>query len=571
MDTSLLSVQQLHAEITESALPVLKNISFDLSQGEILALVGESGSGKSVTALSIPRLLSPKEITYTSGSVFFRNTNGKQINLLQLTERELNQYRGKDIGLVFQEPMSSLNPVMTCGMQVMEQILQHSKCSKTEAKEKTIELFSQVELPDPEKIIDRYPHQLSGGQKQRVMIAMAISCEPALLIADEPTTALDVTVQKSILELLNKIRKNNGMALLFITHDLGIVEELADKVAVMQQGEIKEFNSAKSIFKNPQHPYTKALLACRSSSFKKGERLLTIENFLNQDQTGIVHHSTQNTTIFNFKNSDDSPLISVKNLTVNFEKKYWWNRKKTTNTPVIKQISFDIFKGETLGLVGESGCGKTTLGRTLLKLQTAESGSIFFNDEDILNLSRSEFNHYRKELQIVFQDPYASLNPKMRIGEILLEPLQLHRKELSKKQAKETVTELLDKVGLPKDAVNRYPYAFSGGQRQRICIARALAVNPSFIVWDESVSALDVSIQAQILNLINDLKAELRFTSLFISHDLSVIRYLCDRILVMKKGSIVEQGDAKTIWSNPQHSYTRELLDAIPGRGFHKK
>jgi len=566
MDTPLLSVQQLNAEIIENALPVLRNISFDLYQGEILALVGESGSGKSVTALSIPRLLSPKEITYTSGSVFFRNTNGKEINLLELTEQELNQYRGNKIGLVFQEPMSSLNPVMTCGMQVMEQILQHSNCKKAEAKQKTIELFRQVELPEPEKIIDRYPHQLSGGQKQRVMIAMAISCNPVLLIADEPTTALDVTVQKSILELLNKIRKNNGTALLFITHDLGIVEELADKVAVMQQGEIKEFNTAQSVFTNPQHPYTKALLACRSTSFKKGERLLTIETILNQEQRDNIHHHFENTIEVNLKESDKSPVISVKNLTVSFEKKHWWNNRKTISTPVVNEISFDIFKGETLGLVGESGCGKTTLGRTILKLQSAQAGSIFYKGKDILKQSRSQFNPYRKELQIVFQDPYASLNPKMRIGDILLEPLQLHRKELSKKDAKETAVKLLNKVGLTKDAINRYPYAFSGGQRQRICIARALAVNPSFIVWDESVSALDASIQAQILNLINDLKAELGFTSLFISHDLSVIRYLCDRILVMKKGIIVEQGDAETIWSNPQHSYTRELIDAIPGK-----
>ncbi len=566
MDTPLLSVQQLNAEIIENALPVLRNISFDLYQGEILALVGESGSGKSVTALSIPRLLSPKEITYTSGSVFFRNTNGKEINLLELTEQELNQYRGNKIGLVFQEPMSSLNPVMTCGMQVMEQILQHSNCKKAEAKQKTIELFRQVELPEPEKIIDRYPHQLSGGQKQRVMIAMAISCNPVLLIADEPTTALDVTVQKSILELLNKIRKNNGTALLFITHDLGIVEELADKVAVMQQGEIKEFNTAQSVFTNPQHPYTKALLACRSTSFKKGERLLTIETILNQEQRDNIHHHFENTSEVNLKESDKSPVISVKNLTVSFEKKHWWNNRKTISTPVVNEISFDIFKGETLGLVGESGCGKTTLGRTILKLQSAQAGSIFYKGKDILKQSRSQFNPYRKELQIVFQDPYASLNPKMRIGDILLEPLQLHRKELSKKDAKETAVKLLNKVGLTKDAINRYPYAFSGGQRQRICIARALAVNPSFIVWDESVSALDASIQAQILNLINDLKAELGFTSLFISHDLSVIRYLCDRILVMKKGIIVEQGDAETIWSNPQHSYTRELIDAIPGK-----
>ena len=565
MDTPLLSVQDLHAEIIENAHPVLKNISFDLYKGEILALVGESGSGKSVTALSIPRLLSPKEIQYSSGSVFFRIAGGREINLLELTDREMNQYRGKEIGMVFQEPMSSLNPLMTCGMQVMEQIRQHSNCKKAEAKQKTIELFKQVELPEPEKIIDRYPHQLSGGQKQRVMIAMAISCEPTLLIADEPTTALDVTVQKSILQLLNKIRKNNGMALLFITHDLGIVEEIADKVAVMQNGEIKELNSTKSLFANPKHPYTKALLACRSSSFKKGEKLLTVDAFMNQEPTGNAYHQVSGATHFTYNEQEKTPLIRVENLTVSFEKNNWWSNKKTISTPVVNKISFDIFKGETLGLVGESGCGKTTLGRTLLKLQKAQAGSIFYNGEDILKRSGNQFNPYRKELQIVFQDPYASLNPKMRIGDILLEPLQLHRKELSKKQAKETVINLLEKVGLPKHAINRYSYAFSGGQRQRICIARALAVNPSFIVWDESVSALDVSIQAQILNLINELKAEFEFTSLFISHDLSVVKYLCDRILIMKKGEIVEQGEADKIWNNPQHAYTQELLNAIPG------
>ena len=541
MVAPLLSVKQLNAEIVQNTLPVLKNISFDLHKGEILALVGESGSGKSVTALSIPRLLSPKEINYTSGSVIFRSTNEKDINLLGLTDREMNQYRGKEIGMVFQEPMSSLNPLMTCGMQVMEQILQHSQCKKAEAKQKTIELFRQVELPEPEKIIDRFPHQLSGGQKQRVMIAMAISCEPTLLIADEPTTALDVTVQKSILQLLNKIRKNNGMALLFITHDLGIVEEIADKVAVMQNGEIKELNTTKTLFANPQHPYTKALLACRSSSFKKGEKLLTVDAFMNQEPTGNAYHQVSDTTHFTYNEQEKTPLIRVQNLTVSFEKNNWWGNKKTNNLPVVNQISFDIFKGETLGLVGESGCGKTTLGRTLLKLQAADSGRIIYKGEDILKQSNSRFHPYRKELQIVFQDPYASLNPKMRIGDILLEPLQLHRKELTKKQAKETVINLLEKVGLPKDAINRYSYAFSGGQRQRICIARALAVNPSFIVWDESVSALDVSIQAQILNLINELKAEFEFTSLFISHDLSVVKYLCDRILIMKKGKIVKE------------------------------
>jgi peptide/nickel transport system ATP-binding protein len=570
METPLLSVRALSAELTESAVPVLKNLSFDLSEGEVLALVGESGSGKSVTALSIARLLSPKEIHYTTGSVFFRNTSGNQIDLLQASEQELNQYRGKKIGLVFQEPMSSLNPLMTCGRQVMEQILQHSKCSRSEAKQKTIELFSQVELPDPEKILYRYPHQLSGGQKQRVMIAMAISCEPALLIADEPTTALDVTVQKSILELLNSIRKSKGMALLFITHDLGIVEEIADHVAVMQQGEIKEFNHAKHLFSNPQHPYTRALLACRSTSFKKGEKLLTVDTFLNDSPNNKIENQRV-TDHPNQTETEKNTLIEVQNLTVSFETKKWWRRSKSFSPPVINQISFDIFKGETLGLVGESGCGKTTLGRTLLKLQEAQSGYIYYNGVDLLSQSRKNFNPYRKELQIVFQDPYASLNPKMRIGEILLEPLRLHRKELSKKQAKEKVMDLLQKVGLPGDSVNRYSYAFSGGQRQRISIARALAVNPSFIVWDESVSALDASIQAQILNLINELKAELGFTSLFISHDLSVVRYLCDRILVMKKGSIVEQGFSENIWRNPQHAYTRELLNAIPGRNSSAK
>jgi peptide/nickel transport system ATP-binding protein len=566
MDAPVLSIQHLCAEIgsPDNKHLLLNDISLSVYAGETLALVGESGSGKSVTALSILRLLNHSGIRYSSGEIIFNDRNNNEVNLLQLKEKELNDYRGKEIGFVFQEPMNSLNPLMTCGKQITEVLLKHTACSKKEAASKALELLRKVELPHPERFLDAYPHELSGGQKQRVMIAMAISCNPRLLIADEPTTALDVTVQKSILQLLQSLQKSNGMALLFITHDLGIVSELADRVAVLYRGELLETRPVTELFSHPHHPYTKALLACRPILFEKGQTLPTISELLTHSNNPVT------AAVKEIQAAAIPPaetLLSVQNLTVSFGSRNFLGKKKSGSVVAVDQVSFDIFQGETLGLVGESGCGKTTLGRTLLRLQQAESGSIIFHGkEDLLKLPLQRFRSHRKELQIVFQDPYASLNPRMRIGDMLLEPVRLHRPDLSKEAAKVLIRTLLQKVGLPEDSETRYPHAFSGGQRQRLVIARALAVKPAFIVWDESVSALDVSIQAQILNLINELKDTFKFTSLFISHDLSVVRYLCDRILIMQKGRIVESGLAEQIWNTPRHPYTRELLDAIPGQ-----
>lgn len=561
----LLSINDLSVDfIAESGITnALKNISFAVNRGEVVALVGESGSGKSVTSLSILQLLPSPPARYSSGEILFSEDVEQVINLLHRKRNELQDIRGNKIAMIFQEPMTSLNPVLTCGDQVMEAILLHKKIPKETAKQKTIEWFEKVKLPDPKAMFNRYPHQLSGGQKQRVMIAMAMSCEPALLICDEPTTALDVTVQKTILQLIKELQKQSGMGVIFITHDLGVVAEIADRAVVMYKGEIVEQNMVKNIFTNPQHPYTKALLACRPVNHERGKRLPVVSDFMDDLRTETVKKDIA-TTILSTVSTKTDLLLSVQQLSV------WYPARRTLFgrahefTKAVDSVSFDVYKGETLGLVGESGCGKTTLGRTLLRLVEPTNGKIIYNGADLTARNKDELHFLRKDIQIIFQDPYSSLNPRLTIGSAISEPMKVHGLFTSDKQRKEKVTALLEKVNLRPDHFNRYPHEFSGGQRQRIVIARALALNPSFIVCDESVSALDVSVQAQVLNLINDLKREFGFTVIFISHDLSVVRYISDRIMVMNKGRIEESGPADNIYFNPQSVYTKNLIAAIP-------
>lgn len=570
MSNALLSIQELEVAFkTEDGFTKAVNgISFSIGKGETVAVVGESGSGKSVTSLSALRLLPQPPATYPKGSILFTRKDGTTIDLLQASYSQLQTIRGNEIAMIFQEPMTSLNPVFTCGAQVMEAMQLHQKLHKDEARLRTLSLFEKVKLPNPEAMLQRYPHQLSGGQKQRVMIAMAMSCNPSLLIADEPTTALDVTVQNTILQLIKELQQETGMGVLFITHDLAVVHDIADRIVVMYKGDVVEQGATAAIFQNPQHPYTKALLACRPALHPKGKRLPVVSDFLQvESEKRKVESSERQVASSEKPVADTSPLLQVKNLNVWFPEQKKLYGKATSFIKAVNDVSFDVFAGETVGLVGESGCGKTTLGRAILRLVDATSGSIVLNGEDILQKNAAAFKPHRKDLQIVFQDPYSSLNPRISIGDAITEPMLVHRLAASKKQAKERTIDLLEKVNLTADHFKRYPHEFSGGQRQRIVIARALALHPSFIVWDESVSALDVSVQAQVLNLLNDLKQEFNFTSIFISHDLAVVRYICDRIIVMNKGQIEESGSADDIYFRPQKTYTRQLLEAIPGRG----
>jgi peptide/nickel transport system ATP-binding protein len=558
--TPLLAINDLSVAFrTEGeVVQATKDISLAVQRGEILALVGESGSGKSVTSLSILQLLPSPPAEYTSGSIQF--TDGTStIDLLRLSPNELRQIRGHRIAMIFQEPMTSLNPVMKCGPQVAEAILQHKKVSAAEARQQAISWFRKVQLLDPEGLYHRYPHQLSGGQKQRVMIAMAMCCQPALLICDEPTTALDVTVQKTILQLIKDLQQEQNMGVIFITHDLGVVAEIADRVAIMYKGEIVEQGDTQSIFQHARHPYTKALIACRPALHPKGEKLPVVADFL---QAAKEPPSVQ-------KIQEPAPvtqerLVEVQDLTVKFPTKTNLLGKPLAFITAVDRVSFDIYQGETLGLVGESGCGKTTLGRTLLRLVEPSNGQIRINGTDITTLSSQELKRFRKEVQLVFQDPYSSLNPRLTIGDALEEPIQVTGLLQSRQERKKRVADLLDKVSLPSGAAHRYPHEFSGGQRQRIVIARALSLSPTFLVCDESVSALDVSVQAQVLNLLNDLKRELGLTLLFISHDLSVVRYMSDRLMVMHHGKIVESGESEQVYNHPQSEYTQKLLAAIP-------
>ncbi len=563
MDQPLLQINDLCIDFSSDGLvtQALQHISLAVARGEILAIVGESGSGKSVTSLSILQLLPAPPALYRSGEILFSH-DGHTRDILRLSSLELQSLRGRHIAMIFQEPMTSLNPLLTCGFQVMEAIREHFSLSAAEAREKTIALFEEVQLPDPAALFDRYPHQLSGGQKQRVMIAMAMSCDPALLICDEPTTALDVTVQQSILLLIRRLQQRNNMGVIFITHDLGVVSAIADRVAVMYKGQLVEQNTTANLLKTPQHPYTKALLACRPALYSKGERLPVVSDFMG-GASQPAYPST-NTSQLTTNNAQLTTLLKVSHLSVHYPGKKNFLGRVLTYNKAVDDVSFEVYEGETLGLVGESGCGKSTLGRALLRLTDVSSGSLYYKGEDLLAARGSKLKHLRRELQIVFQDPYSSLNPRITIGEAIAEPLQVHGLVLASKERKERVIDLLEKVGLQASHYNRYPHEFSGGQRQRIVIARALALNPRFVVCDESVSALDVSVQAQVLNLLNDLKKTFGFTAVFISHDLSVVRYISDRIMVMNKGRIEEYGPAEQVYHQPQSAYTQRLIASIP-------
>lgn len=564
----LLSINNLSIQFGNNAnLASAANISnLIIQKGKTVALVGESGSGKSVTALSILRLL-PENCT-VAGEILFSADSLSKVNLASLSNLQLNKLRGKEISMIFQEPMTSLNPVLTCGSQVMEVLVQHLKLSKKSAREKTIELFALVELPEPATMVDRYPHQLSGGQKQRVMIAMALSCNPKLLIADEPTTALDVRVQQSILALLKKIQLQTGLAVLLITHDLGIVADVADEISVMYKGSIVEQGPAFEVLNNPQHKYTQALLSCRPAAQNKGKQLAVLSDFLPeviQKQQSVNFKEVYNNVPLK-EEMNSSPVLSVNQITVNYQVEKDFFKKRKPNFKAVDDVSFDIYKNETIGLVGESGCGKSTLAKTILQLIKPTSGNILLNGKDISRLSAAELRSERKNLQVVFQDPYGSLNPRVTIGEAIVETMKVHDLNGDKTGRKDIAISLLQQVQLLPEHFNRYPHQFSGGQRQRICIARALALQPNFMLFDESVSALDVSAQAQVLNLINHLKSTYHFTALFISHDLAVVHYISDRILVMQKGKIVEAGTASQVYQHPKNEYTQQLIAAIPGK-----
>ncbi|RKE98897.1 ABC transporter ATP-binding protein [Ichthyenterobacterium magnum] len=556
---NLLSINNLSISFfsNKEEKEIIHDISYYLNTNEILGIVGESGSGKSVSSLAILGLL-PKRISkITSGSILFNEQD-----LTQLSNKKFQEIRGHTIAMIFQEPMSSLNPSMTCGKQVQEILLQHTNLSKKEAKEETVLLFEKVKLPLPERVYNAYPHEISGGQKQRVMIAMAIACKPKILIADEPTTALDVTVQKDIILLLKQLQKDEDMSIIFISHDLSLVSEIADRVLVMYQGKIVEQGNVSDVFKNPNHTYTKALLSSKPSLNNRLRRLPTIKDYLNE-QPKAEYITKEQRHESHEKLYEGSPLLEVVNLEKEYISKSGWF-SKPESFKAVNNVSFKLFEGETLGLVGESGCGKSTLANAILLLDKATKGSILYNGKDITKLSKIETRKLRKDIQIIFQDPYASLNPRISVGKAITEPMKVHNIGTNDIQRKTLVLDLLDKVGLDHSSFNRYPHEFSGGQRQRIGIARAIALEPKLIICDESVSALDISVQAQVLNLLNDLKENFKFTYIFISHDLAVVKYMSDQLIVMNKGEIEEMADADIIYDSPQKEYTKKLIHAIP-------
>lgn len=569
MPQPILEIKNLKIEFLSDDLwrEVVHGIDFEVYAGRTLGIVGESGSGKSVSNLSVMHLLNSKKSRVKADAMLLDGMDIKDFN-----EKQMAEVRGKRIAMIFQEPMTSLNPVYRCGYQVSEMIRQHEKVTHKSARDRAISLFRQVMLPRPEAIYDSYPHEVSGGQKQRVMIAMAIACNPQILIADEPTTALDVTVQKEILKLLKKLQQNTGMGMVFITHDLGVVSEIADDVVVMHNGEILERGSVEQVLRNPQHPYTQGLLACRPPMKLRLRKLPIVKEFLDGFWSGGKEQILKELQITDEERQrhlktlySRDPILKVEHLQT------WYPLKKGVfghiydHVKAVDDVSLEVFEGETLGLVGESGCGKTTLGRSILRLQEPTGGKVWFDGVEVTALNAKALRDFRKQVQIVFQDPYSSLNPRIRIGEAIAEPLKIHGIETDRKKSRQIVCDLLEQVGLEAVHYDRYPHEFSGGQRQRICIARALAVNPRLVICDESVSALDVSVQAQVLNLLNRLKEERHLTYIFISHDLSVVRFMSDRVLVMYNGKPVEYNDADELFDHPQNDYTKKLISALPG------
>ncbi|WP_242092328.1 ABC transporter ATP-binding protein [Aestuariivivens sediminicola] len=555
MSIPLIQIKDL--SISFGNTEVIHNISYDLHNNEILGIVGESGSGKSVSSLAILGLLPKNAGRVTSGSIIYQDRN-----LLQLSNKALQDVRGNKIAMIFQEPMSSLNPSMTCGKQVQEILERHNNLSALESKEETLSLFEKVKLPDPSRIFRSYPHEISGGQKQRVMIALAIACKPDVLIADEPTTALDVTVQKDIINLLKRLQKETELSIIFITHDLALISEIADRILVMYQGQIVEQGPSESIFKNPQHNYTKALIHSRPSLDIRLKKLPTVQDYLSHDFSREIMTSEERRQRHSIM-YNNPPILEVINLEKTYISKSGW-LSKSQAFKAVDRVSFKLYEGETLGLVGESGCGKSTLGNAILQLDKASAGTILYKGKDITNLSTSDIRALRKEIQIIFQDPFSSLNPRIPIGEAIMEPMNVHGIFNTVEDRKAKVLSILKRVGLSETFYNRYPHEFSGGQRQRIGIARTIAVQPKLIICDESVSALDISVQAQVLNLLNELKEDFGFTYIFISHDLAVVKYMSDQLLVMNSGKIEELDDADVIYNHPKKEYTKKLIHAIP-------
>ena len=567
MMKSLLKVKNLRVSFRRDGgwKETVHGIDFEVFKGKTLGIVGESGSGKSVSSLAVMRLLNERQSRITADAIELDGTD-----ISKYDETQMNDIRGKRIAMIFQEPMTSLNPVFRCGFQIVEAIQAHENVTKEAARERVIKLFKRVMLPRPENIFESYPHELSGGQKQRVMIAMALACNPELLIADEPTTALDVTVQKEILKLLKELQNDGDMGMVFITHDLGVVAEIADYVTVMHNGEIVEYGEVRQILDTPKDPYTKGLLACRPPLDTRLQRLPVVKEFLD----GVWKDKDDFTTKLIVTQEErkehleklylQKPLLKVEHLKTWFPLRKGVFNRTYDFVRAVDDVSFEVFPGETLGLVGESGCGKTTLGRSILRLIEPSDGKVYFDEKEVTSLNASDLRLFRKQAQIVFQDPYSSLNPNITIGDAIAEPMMVHGIEKDAARRRERVCRLLEEVGLEAAHYQRYPHEFSGGQRQRICIARALAVNPRLIICDESVSALDVSVQAQVLNLLNRLKRDFGFTYIFISHDLSVVRFMSDRILVMYNGKPVELGDADEIFNNPKNDYTKKLINAIP-------
>jgi len=529
----------------------VKGISFDIPTDTTVALVGESGSGKTVSAMAILQLLPDNAIVAPQSRIVYGGRD-----LLKASQAEMQVIRGRDISVIFQEPMTSLNPVFTVGEQIGEVLRLHMGMSPRQARARAIELLNEVGIPDPQLRVNSYPHEMSGGQQQRVMIAMAIACEPKLLIADEPTTALDVTIQKQILDLMASLQARHQMSVLFITHDLGVVGEIADHVVVMQNGVIQEQGPVKAIFEAPQHPYTKALLACRPRLDRRPKRLPVIDDFIKGSAQAKLEERTRGTS------PSDPIILEVKGLNKTFFLKEGFFGKRAV--PAVKDVSFQLPKGKTLGLVGESGSGKTTVGLTLMRLHDATSGKVLFEGRDLLSLTEREMMAYRRRIQIIFQNPYASLNPRMTVGQILVEPMKIHAIGSDERDRVDMAFQLLKRVGLAEQSFYKYPHEFSGGQRQRIAIARCLTMKPDVLICDESVSALDVSVQAQVLNLLQDLQDEYNLSYIFISHDLAVVKYISDRVMVMSEGSIVEMADSDEIYRQPREDYTRRLLSSIP-------